>query len=344
MHQFFLAPEPESEREPFTDPSGGSPTPRPPLAAVEKVATSGEDPEQARRFFTEAYEGARFTVAQGDEPFSFRYASIGDERVTLRTASVVGHVRGDVPRLDEYVVTWLQAGSGRIRLRGAEPIDLPNAPFILPFERHYAFTLTPHRQNSVHFAPAFLEDIASERGSGDRLPVSFDTAATPSPSRVTAWRRSVAEATDVLVDADAPPLLRLDAERSLALALLDLFPWAAIDLPDRLRGSALTRTRVALEYLHHHAHEPITAADAARAAGLHSRTLQLHLARHLDTSPTIYLRDVRLDRVRAELTEQSPDDTTVAIVARRWGFAHLGRFSAAYRARFGVRPNETLRR
>jgi AraC-like DNA-binding protein len=34
---------------------------------------------------------------------------------------------------------------------------------------------------------------------------------------------------------------------------------------------------------------------------------------------------------------------TVAAVAHRWGFAHLGRFAYAYRARFGVSPSETLR-
>ena len=106
----------------------------------------------------------------------------------------------------------------------------------------------------------------------------------------------------------------------------------------------MARTRLALEYLHHHAHEPITTADAARAAGLHTRTLQHHLSRHLGTSPTLYLRDIRLDRARTDLAEQTPDDTTVAAVARAWGFGHLGRFSATYRSRFGERPNETLRR
>ncbi|MEU6280948.1 helix-turn-helix domain-containing protein [Streptomyces sp. NPDC047028] len=33
----------------------------------------------------------------------------------------------------------------------------------------------------------------------------------------------------------------------------------------------------------------------------------------------------------------------MADVARRWGFAHQGRFAERYRARFGEPPSRTLR-
>jgi transcriptional regulator GlxA family with amidase domain len=33
----------------------------------------------------------------------------------------------------------------------------------------------------------------------------------------------------------------------------------------------------------------------------------------------------------------------VTDVALRWGFAHFGRFSGAYRARYGLSPRDTLR-
>ncbi|MDM7886534.1 helix-turn-helix domain-containing protein [Curtobacterium sp. RHCKG23] len=56
------------------------------------------------------------------------------------------------------------------------------------------------------------------------------------------------------------------------------------------------------------------------------------------------LRSIRLDRVRAELQHRTPEDATVAAVARMWGCAYAGRFSAAYARRYGEMPSETLRR
>jgi AraC-like DNA-binding protein len=53
---------------------------------------------------------------------------------------------------------------------------------------------------------------------------------------------------------------------------------------------------------------------------------------------------VRLDRAQAQLSRPPSADTTVADIAHRWGFAHLGRFAAAYRARFGSTPSQTLHR
>jgi transcriptional regulator GlxA family with amidase domain len=56
-----------------------------------------------------------------------------------------------------------------------------------------------------------------------------------------------------------------------------------------------------------------------------------------------YLREVRLNRVHAELLSADPGSVSVSQVAARWGFLYLGRFTAAYREKFGQRPSETLR-
>lgn len=43
-----------------------------------------------------------------------------------------------------------------------------------------------------------------------------------------------------------------------------------------------------------------------------------------------------------DLRACEPRTATVVAVARRWGFAHLGRFAREYRFRFGVSASETL--
>ncbi|WP_052869445.1 AraC family transcriptional regulator [Streptomyces niger] len=101
--------------------------------------------------------------------------------------------------------------------------------------------------------------------------------------------------------------------------------------------------RRAMDVIEGHAAEPLTVAEIAEYVGVGVRALQEGFRRHLDTTPLAYLREVRLDRVRKELLASYPGATTVTDVASRWGFFHPGRFSLAYRQRFGESPSKTLR-
>jgi AraC-like DNA-binding protein len=85
-------------------------------------------------------------------------------------------------------------------------------------------------------------------------------------------------------------------------------------------------------------------SDVARAATLGVRALEDGFRRHIGTSPMAYVRKVRMARAHEELRRLDPTTTTAAAVARRWGFHHYGRFSGAYRQRYGCTPSDTLRR
>ncbi|WP_433796333.1 AraC family transcriptional regulator [Actinoplanes sp. CA-252034] len=100
--------------------------------------------------------------------------------------------------------------------------------------------------------------------------------------------------------------------------------------------------RQAIDLLHSHPEQPITIAKLADSTGVSERALQAGFQRYVGLSPTTYLRQVRLDRAHDELRQAEPGRTTVADVAHRWGFAHLGRFAGSYRDRFGVTPSQTL--
>lgn len=88
---------------------------------------------------------------------------------------------------------------------------------------------------------------------------------------------------------------------------------------------------------------PFTVTDLARTANMSVRSLQEGFRRHVGTAPMSYLQEVRLGRAHDALRRADPTRMTVAAVAHRWGFAHLGRFASAYRSRFGESPSETLR-
>lgn len=87
-----------------------------------------------------------------------------------------------------------------------------------------------------------------------------------------------------------------------------------------------------------------TIDEIAARCGVGTRALQASFRRYLGTTPTAYLRQLRLRKAAAELAASSPGQVAVSDVALRWGFLHLGRFSEYYKAEYGEMPSETLRR
>lgn len=101
--------------------------------------------------------------------------------------------------------------------------------------------------------------------------------------------------------------------------------------------------RHAAEIMRTEGHD-LTLAQIAARAGLSTRSLQSGFRRVYGMTPSQFHRDARLDRAHRRLQQADPRaGVTVAEVAQDAGFAHLGRFSAEYRRRFGVLPSTTLR-
>jgi transcriptional regulator GlxA family with amidase domain len=100
----------------------------------------------------------------------------------------------------------------------------------------------------------------------------------------------------------------------------------------------------AIDAVEAHPEQPFTATALAKIAGVSVRTLQQAFRHHLDMPPMTYLRQVRLARAHDDLRTGDHAHMTVAQIARKWGFAHAGRFAAAYCARYGIHPSKTLRR
>ena len=71
------------------------------------------------------------------------------------------------------------------------------------------------------------------------------------------------------------------------------------------------------------------------------RSLQYAVEKELNTTPHVYLRDVRLQRARRELERQDGSES-IAKIAYAHGFAHLGRFAGFYQKKFGEKPSDTV--
>lgn len=99
----------------------------------------------------------------------------------------------------------------------------------------------------------------------------------------------------------------------------------------------------AVAYLRDNMAERIALADVTSACGVSERTLLKQFQAFLGIAPLAYLRRLRLNAARNELTKPGNDDA-VAEVAARCGFAHLGRFATEYRRLFNETPSATRQR
>jgi AraC-like DNA-binding protein len=139
---------------------------------------------------------------------------------------------------------------------------------------------------------------------------------------------------------------RPGALRASEALILDLLAAIAVDDVHEGTGNALplaARIRMAEEIMRARSDEPLTIAALARETGVGVRALQLAFRAHRGLAPRTLLARFRLDRARERLISAGPAQSVTAI-AIDCGFSHLGRFAAAYRARFGEAPSTTLRR
>lgn len=212
----------------------------------------------------------------------------------------------------------------------------------------------PHQPCTVDWRPgrvalsvfdlALLAEVSGEDALGEPLRAVGPGPAPPDLARH--WRTTTAYVRRALLtepDALGSPLVLGATARLLAASALALCGATARPTTRRDTADAGGRTlRRAIAYLEEHAHQDVTVTQVAAAARVSPRALQLAFRRHLDTTPMSYLRDIRLRRAHRELQAADPRRETVAAIALRWGFLSHSRFTARYRATFGVAPRRTL--
>ncbi len=140
------------------------------------------------------------------------------------------------------------------------------------------------------------------------------------------------------------PLLRVGFDDMLLGALLELPGNYGGELTsDRPLCLPPGIVRRAEEFLHANAAKPITISDVIAECRCSRKALFDAFRSYRAYTPMQFLVDTRLTLAREALQSPSPTDNVTSI-AYACGFFHLGRFSQAYRRRFGESPSETLRK
>jgi AraC family ethanolamine operon transcriptional activator len=114
-------------------------------------------------------------------------------------------------------------------------------------------------------------------------------------------------------------------------------------LPTRSFKSRSHVVKQATDYALDRASEQVTIVDLCHHLKISRRMLNYCFMEVLDTNPVNYLRTLRLNYVRRELRQPMPAHAQIRDIAGKWGFWHLPRFAAEYRALFGELPSATAR-
>ncbi|MBW0015487.1 MAG: helix-turn-helix transcriptional regulator [Mycobacterium sp.] len=298
------------------------------------------EPDAMRQFFAGAYRpGWRVTELSGRQALTHRRSDTGS--IVVDEVVVQGRLCFDIPPADTVVVIQPRAGS--LTVSGARFPDL-DGPLLVAHGMSCALRVSGARFEVVTIAAEALHDVAASRQPPMSQPIRFLSWRPRSHGAVCAWHRALDYVTATLAAADTghQPLIVAALASLVAGALLECYPSNFTDqdlpsdpaLPDTLKD--------AVAFIHHHDADT-NINDIAAAVHLTPRAVQYLFRRRLDTTPTEYMRRLRLHRAHQQLVAGDRSNTTVTEIAQRWGFAHTGRFAVLYRQTYGQSPHTTLR-
>jgi AraC family ethanolamine operon transcriptional activator len=204
----------------------------------------------------------------------------------------------------------------------------------------------PLQCGMLSIAPSALERMATELDIKTHLPGAGEFRAAPvvDPGRlskafdvlsraVTHHKKAVL--TKGEADAIEQAFLKI-AVRSLAGASCHGPPHQSA----RLTSAKIART--CEDYARKWRYQNVTLTDLCEASGVSGRRVRSAFYECYQMSPTAYLRITALNAVRRELVQGPHLRGAVSRAASDWGFWHLSRFAAQYRALFGESPRHTL--
>jgi len=87
----------------------------------------------------------------------------------------------------------------------------------------------------------------------------------------------------------------------------------------------------------------ISISSLAEQYDVSEQTLQNSFKSLFGFTPKYFFRSLKLNLINQELKKSDLEQTTVSKIALKWGFVHMGRFSAYYTELFGEYPSQTLK-
>ncbi|WIM93126.1 helix-turn-helix transcriptional regulator [Actinoplanes oblitus] len=303
------------------------------------------DLDEARDMLDHAYSRVRLSAAGDEHRMRLARLAVGPiqlHHLGFRMRFTADFAAGGVIAIGRHI-------AGKLSRRvSTDLVDSGPGDLLLAAQPEHALRIQLEDYEGEHarFPPELFAQVAATAPSRTPQPVRFLGYRPLSARAATTWNKTFDYVLEAVVglDHDAAPLLIGSAARMLAAVTLSTFPNTALQDPtvqDRHDAHPATLRR-ACDFIEANADRDIAPMDIAVAARVTLRSVQLAFRRYLNTTPTAYLRQVRLQRAHRELVDSDPGATTVSAVAMRWGFASHSTFAARYRSVYGVPPSRTL--
>lgn len=305
--------------------------------------------DHARSLLNRFYYPIAMSIPDDSDDFRMQLELIQLGPLTVGQLRFTGAVSLLASDLDGYHVTLPTAGRVLTRHAGNEVLACPDTAAVF---RPGNPVLTRHDPLSTEYdvkidGAALEQELVGLLGHEIEGGIDLRPTMDLSTGAARSWSRLVGLLRDELPHRESlvyQPLIAQQVRHSVLSGLLLSVPHRYhAELTAPARPGAPRAIRRVLDAIHDEPERAFSVADLAAMGGMSVRSLQEGFRRHVGCTPMSHLQRVRLARAHDALRHADPARTTVAAIAHRWGFAHLGRFASAYRARYGVPPSEILR-
>ncbi len=291
-----------------------------------------------------------YQMESGSQVAKFEALDLGNQQLVRESQRVGVHKLG-CTAADYCTISWATIGSP-FRFSNLAPLD-DGTVFFMPAETEFDIYVPAQSQTTyIGFSQeAFLQKArALNPSQWESAPQhSISIPATEQAAliyMVNSWM-SLAEGESANNEFGDAFCAQAQSEQILETILQMTVAsqpdnWRASSPAERVR--AFTICRLARAYIDEcfALNQLPSITDICVELDVSERTLQYAFRRYVDMSPNTYLRVFRLNQVRSFLRISDPQATTVTKIAMKFGFLHLGRFSADYKKLFNEHPSTTL--
>ncbi|TYC64847.1 AraC family transcriptional regulator [Stappia sp. BW2] len=318
-----------------------------PLERFRCFATS--DVDEAREIVARHFCNHRLGRFSASDSFDACQNRVSGQHLSLNYLRYGADVAIEPGELsDFYLVQVPISGAADVRNGCRSMVSTPAVASILNPDRHTAMRWHAGcEQILLQIETGFLQEVAARMAGVSVGQVRFEPEFNLLSQEGAAWARRLRGILGAVEEGRAFQgtgiLEQRHLEEALVGTLLEFQPNTVSPLLERQEtGKSPAILKRAVKLIGERFADDISLLDISTHARTSPRNLQLQFRQEFGCSPLQYLQNVRLSYARHLLLSEGRG-LPVAEVAYRSGHRHLGRFSVAYRERFGETPGATGR-